>query len=259
MKDLYQRLRVDERSDVEAIRSAIASCRDRKVAVAAKHILLVPKRKRVYDRYHQLLSTIGRLRWELSVPQSMEWESLECQDFDPKDPYDLADILNIDESLDQASDTPSHRRLRRGVYLDLNVRNIAVASIWFLVVGMLSITAAIMLTSSNKRLPSNGNVTVHRSVATDCYVNVKNSGPQHVAIDVSSPTNGLVLTILVLDGCTTKAKVPGGKHRITYSFGNASDWDGTRFRQGKKSRKINSHNMRFAPDRVAYIRIPRDE
>ena len=84
MRDLYRRLNIEEQcGDVDDIRLAIDVCPDRKLARTAREILLVPRRRRVYDRYHQLLTTIGHLKEDLAVPKTTAWDSLGCQDFEP--------------------------------------------------------------------------------------------------------------------------------------------------------------------------------
>ena len=83
MKDLYRHIGLYAQvDDPNTLQASIADCRDPAIAVAARQILLNPKRKPVYDRNHRVLVTIGRLRERLALPSSDAWDALGNQDFD---------------------------------------------------------------------------------------------------------------------------------------------------------------------------------
>lgn len=86
MKDLYRRLHIEIASYAnhpDAIRQAIAMLEDDKAtARAASHILLVDQRKRVYDRTHKSLATIGQLRANLGLTCGEGWRASNATDFE---------------------------------------------------------------------------------------------------------------------------------------------------------------------------------
>ena len=74
-------------------------------AAAARHILLNPAWKSVYDRNHRLLATIGQLRARLALPPSDSWEELGNQDFDWRSP----EVQPLPISRDPMDDVPVAR------------------------------------------------------------------------------------------------------------------------------------------------------
>jgi hypothetical protein len=82
MRDLYQQLGVHPKAATRDIEHAIQRCDDRQVTHAARHILLEPRRRDVYDRNRERLETIGRLRANMGLQQSPLWTELATHDFD---------------------------------------------------------------------------------------------------------------------------------------------------------------------------------
>jgi len=84
MKDLYRRLGIEPYANrPDAIQRAISRQEDDKAtARAASHILLVNRRKRVYDRTHRALTGVGQLRANLGLTLGEGWLASKASDFD---------------------------------------------------------------------------------------------------------------------------------------------------------------------------------
>ena len=80
MKDLYKRLSLDPSASEEEIRYALPTA-DASTRIAAQFILLVPRRRTVYDRNHRVLTTIGQLRGRLALGLRPFWSHGHHQDF----------------------------------------------------------------------------------------------------------------------------------------------------------------------------------
>lgn len=81
MKDLYKHLGIPPTASVEQIERAVAAAPAGAVRNAARHILLSPRRRKVYDRNHRLLTTIGQLRGRLALGMRPFWSHGEHHDF----------------------------------------------------------------------------------------------------------------------------------------------------------------------------------
>jgi hypothetical protein len=85
MKDLYRRIglpaQTDDRAAIErALGSAAGG--DAGSARAARHVLLDPDRKPVYDRTRAVVMRVGQLRANLGLSRSPNWLASDCSDFD---------------------------------------------------------------------------------------------------------------------------------------------------------------------------------
>lgn len=74
MKNLYKRLKIERGAPIEKIRAAIERCSNHGVRVDAKRVLLQPASREVYDRNHELLTNIGKLRSNLGLSSSPSWD-----------------------------------------------------------------------------------------------------------------------------------------------------------------------------------------
>ena len=81
MRDLYKHLAIPPAASAEQIRAAIEAAGPGTLANAAQHVLLHPRRRPVYDRNHQLLTTIGRLRGRLALGMRPFWSHGHFHDF----------------------------------------------------------------------------------------------------------------------------------------------------------------------------------
>lgn len=262
MRDLYLHLHVDERcSKLESIHEAIADCHDADIAAAAKHILLTPKRKQVYDRNHRTLSLIGEIKAELAVPVTAQWEQVGCQDFDMEYPGDLADLLaELDEPVPVTPTTKPAPRIRGRASgtPDLGLRKILTFAIWgllacILLMGIISVSSMLL---PKRKMPQNGHVAKQSSFRERSRLDIRNPGPGHVAVDLYSMSNEPMLTVLVHEGMETRVNVPEGKHRLEFSIGNATDWNGRRFRPSKKFRRLRPVEIHFRTDGRSSLTIP---
>ena len=264
MKDLYLRLKIDERcGDVDNIRMAIESCADADTSAAATHVLLAPKRKQFYDRYHRTLSMIGEIKAELAVPPSAAWEQLGCQDFDMEYPANLAELFADLEDLDEEVEVPKPP-LRRTHSGDIDLQTIArivfvAALAGALIIATASISSVVrkaMSSTTDKTLPRNGHVVKQASFQKRSYLDIKNPGPGHVLVDIYSMSNELLVTVLVREGLEASVGVPEGKHRLEFSIGNTSDWDDKRFRKSTNARKLKATEVEFRSNGRTRLKIP---
>ena len=262
MRDLYLHLRVDERSgELDTIREAIAQCPDAYIASAARHILLKPGRKEVYDRNHRTLSMIGEIKAELAVPSTSAWQQLGCQDFDMEYPGDLADLfaeLDGMEPAPVATRSIPRIRARASSTPDLDLRKILTFAIWGLLACVL-LVAMISMASMlpGKSMPQNGYVAKRTSFQESSRLDIRNPGPGHVAVDIYSMSNELKVTVLIHEGLETRVSVPEGKHRLEFSIGKSDDWDGRRFRASKGFRHLNPTVIQFRANERAMLNIPK--
>ena len=87
MKDLYKLLGSPEPlENPELLQLSIADCTDPTVAATARHVLLNPQRKSIYDSNYRVLTTIALLRNRLGLPQPETWDSLESIGMNPEAP-----------------------------------------------------------------------------------------------------------------------------------------------------------------------------
>jgi hypothetical protein len=80
MKDFYQRLKIAPYAEEATVRAALADA-DPPSREAAEFVLLDPKRRRIYDRDHRLLTMIGELRMHLGLNYTRFWARQEYRDF----------------------------------------------------------------------------------------------------------------------------------------------------------------------------------
>lgn len=85
MKDLYRRIglssQTDDRATIERA-LAVESITDAASVRAARHILLDPDRKAVYDRTHAVVRRVGQLRANLGLSRSPNGLMTDCGDFE---------------------------------------------------------------------------------------------------------------------------------------------------------------------------------
>lgn len=74
MKNLYKLLKVERGSSIGKIKAAIERCQNNGTKQDAKRVLLEPESRQVYDRNHELLTTIGELRSNLGLTYSPNWD-----------------------------------------------------------------------------------------------------------------------------------------------------------------------------------------
>ena len=80
MRDLYQRLGLDESSGENEIRAALPAA-DAAIREAAQFILLDRRRRAVYDRNRRVLATVGKLRARLGLNLTRFWPRARLGDF----------------------------------------------------------------------------------------------------------------------------------------------------------------------------------
>ena len=80
MRDLYQRLGLDESSGENEIRAALPAA-DAAIREAAQFILLDRRRRAVYDRNRRVLATVGKLRARLGLNLTRFWPRARFGDF----------------------------------------------------------------------------------------------------------------------------------------------------------------------------------
>lgn len=94
MKDLYHRVglasHTDDRSKIERALSSASG--DPASARAARHVLLNPDRKEVYDRTRSVLIRVGQLRANLGLSRAPHWLVSDCSDFDADPSLSISDL-----------------------------------------------------------------------------------------------------------------------------------------------------------------------
>ena len=80
MKDFYRQLNVAPYAAEQAVREALREAGP-ELRLEAEFILLEAKRRRIYDRDHRLLLTIGQLRMHMGLNYTRFWARKEYKDF----------------------------------------------------------------------------------------------------------------------------------------------------------------------------------
>lgn len=272
MKDLYQRLNIQRQSsDSEDIRMAIATCPDDRIAQAAEHILLEPKRRQYYDMHHRLLTTIGQIRANLDVPESSTWNALQVEEFDlavdhtnQHTPFaDLTDMLGDVGMMDEEATGYSGSTVVDGGPMrsgpgTVDWARFALVGIIIAVLGIVIVTFATLLSGSKAELPSHGYVKKYVDWPADCSVEIVNSSsqPGNVFVEFfNSATGQRVMSVLVREGLDTSVNIPPGNFEVRFSVGERKQWNGDGF--DKELRYINPReNVLMRKGRSATIPIP---
>lgn len=84
MKNLYKLLKVRRGVPVRKIRDAIERCQNATTKMDAKRVLLDPQSRAVYDRNHELLTTISKLRSKMGLNNSHNWSEELRREFTTK-------------------------------------------------------------------------------------------------------------------------------------------------------------------------------
>jgi len=75
MKNLYKQLKIERGAPIKKIQAAIERCNNYATSVNAKRVLLQQDSRKVYDRNHELLTTISKLRSNLGLQHSHNWSA----------------------------------------------------------------------------------------------------------------------------------------------------------------------------------------
>ncbi len=223
MKNLYSHLDLDlVTDDVNVIRRAMLACPDPETVREAKHILLHEKRKQSYDRVHDLLTVIGQLRSQLSLPPSRQWDDLGTQDFDDSNAGPFGSFTDILDDLDIGESPTTSTQLHGKDYsLFVNPKQIAIISAATAIVCILTIIVY-SIVSASKPLPVNGFVDRFDQQEPDCQLNISNNSRDHaVVVFVTETDQQDVFSVFVHAGLTTTVGVPGGSYEVRYSVGES--------------------------------------
>jgi hypothetical protein len=233
MKDLYQRLSLPSVcNDPDELRHSITTCGDEAVAEAAEYILLNEERKKIYDRQHQLLSIIGKLRSELMLPLSTDWEALGNQDFDCEDvsasPPDLMDVLD-DPTLNMATRAPRQQLQSRNYSTPVNARVVAYFGIAAGLIGLIAIIAASLMSTPQVIMPTNGHVEHFVERPADCNLRIRNPSEGHAFLEFSDYSGRRIFSVLVCEQMDATIIAPKGDYKVRCQKGSAADWNGNGF------------------------------
>src|SRR3954464_12813616 len=102
MQDLYKRLALSPTASEEEIRRALPAV-DAPTRAAVEHVLLVPRRRSIYNRNHRVLCTIGQLRGRLALGLRPFWSHGHHQDFaQPFIPTRRTDPMSVIDAAGQS-------------------------------------------------------------------------------------------------------------------------------------------------------------
>jgi len=262
MKDLYLQLEFDARTDdLEEVRQAIDECADVEIAQSARHILLNPKRKRIYDHHHRLLETIGRLRSQLMLPQSTSWQELDSDDFEHEHDGGFATHDEFEVETDpvagakpaaaESNPIPATSSGNSNWISPLKMVMMAMAAFIF---GSL-LTLFTIMKPSKTEMPDNGHLVRFVNRPTTCQFQIDNPGVEHAYVTlVNVKNNRPACSIMVRAGQTAAADVPSGTYELRYSIGKATDWNGKGFKP--QSRSIKPMQLKIHSSRIPKITIP---
>lgn len=111
MRDLYQRLAIPPEANDQEIKRAVASCQHSALRQDAEAVFAVAERRQTYDKLHDTVSDIGRLRARLGLSHGAHWQGDVANDFSL--PPDHA-ISRHEELIDRVSQAVSlYNRWRR--------------------------------------------------------------------------------------------------------------------------------------------------
>ena len=127
MKDLYKRLGVEPTTADAEIRRAVANV-DAMTRAAVEHILLVSRRRIVYDRNHRVLTTIGQLRGRLALGLRPFWSHGHHQDF--AQPFVAPQRTDPMSAMNGAGASRRHRRMSTGLLWSLLIAVVIVTVLW---------------------------------------------------------------------------------------------------------------------------------
>lgn len=257
MIDLYQRLNIERKSsDSDDIRTAIATCPDDRIAHAAEHILLEPKRRQFYDLNHQVLTTISQIRANLDIPKSPQWKALQLDDFDlvvdpasQHTPFaDLTDMLgdvgmmNEEQATYSGSTVVDGGPLRSGGSVDW--ARFSIVGVVFALIGIVVVTLASLLGGAAEELPAHGYVQRHVERDGQCEATITASEQGNVFIEFcDSGTGQCIVSVLVREGLDSVVEIPQGTYDIRFSVGERREWNGYGF--DRELRVLNTQTMVF--------------
>lgn len=252
MRDLYRNLRLDGPvDDAKLLTEAIGQCDDVETVQAAQHVLLSPNRKLVYDCNHRVLSTIGKLRARLSLPQTQRWDALGNHDFDCEissvwsDSVDLFDLDDddlfagapINEGA-AANEIPRRRPIKKlkktKTYYDPVLRKIIVGGLIFVacVAAILLLLTIIFSLRQPKTMALPAYGTVERNYdATSEKVRItfkSGNDPGYYYIELTS-AGQIELAMLLYPGQIHPEDIPAGRYDVRISVGEEEDWSGNGF------------------------------
>ena len=98
MINYYRRLALPPDAAPEQIQSEIERIEEPRLRAEAAHVLLVPRRREVYDRTYYTLLQIAELRANLGLTDTEHWDASMRHDFDAKS---RADRSLLDQLRDQ--------------------------------------------------------------------------------------------------------------------------------------------------------------
>jgi hypothetical protein len=127
MQDLYKRLALSPTASEEEIRRALPAV-DAATRAAVQFILLVPRRRSIYNRNHRVLCTIGQLRGRLALGLRPFWSHGHHQDF--AQPFVAAQRTDPMSVIDAAGHREFHRSKPELWLWIMSAIVLAVVSIW---------------------------------------------------------------------------------------------------------------------------------
>lgn len=247
MRDLYKQLKISSSSSEEIIREAINSCRNIKLCKDAETVLLNPSIKKTYDKNHNVLTDIGKLRAQLGLSHSDNWYGSAAQDFT----YDETKPLN------HYSDFK--RKLQPSVYAYVKRLLVAIfevvkslliyAFVFSALIGVVSVIVSALDTDSktdNKpepkvqiqaptpvfqepeiQLPSSGFIRRHTSLEAIAPLEIRTDVGVNYFVKVEDANTGKdILDVIIRGGDDVSLDIPLGTYIIKYATGNT--WYGYR-------------------------------
>ena len=260
MHNLYSRLGIDPAASAEQIRQAISVCTNVSLREDAQEVLLIPDRRRAYDRIHFVLEDIGYLRACLGLNHADNWQGPEAINYtqDSIKPYSkyeglLRKVKAVNRRIKVTNST-------KGLFAGL-FRLVAVLAFFAGVIWVLDVSDDVSTSNQRDRsgrsnpdsatfnkpalvapsqptfnkpalpLPWNGAIRNHTSVGRLAPLEIKTSLGSNYLVkleDVSSEQN--VIDVFVHGGNTVKIKVPLGSYLIKYASGEI--WYGYQYNFG---------------------------
>lgn len=261
MHNLYSRLGIDPAASAEQIRQAISVCTNVSLREDAQEVLLIPDRRRAYDRIHFVLEDIGYLRACLGLNHADNWQGPEAINYtqDSIKPYSkYEELLRKVKAVNRRIKvTNSTKGLFAGLF-----RLVAVLAFFAGVIWVLDVSDDVSTSNQRDRsggsnpdsapnkpafvvvapsqptfnkpalpLPWNGAIRNHTSADRLAPLEIKTSLGSNYLVkleDVSSEQN--VIDVFVHGGNTIEIKVPLGSYLIKYASGET--WYGYQYNFG---------------------------
>lgn len=257
MRDLYARLGVEPKASVQEIRNARANCSNSSLNADVNAVLLVPSRRKHYDRVHATLKDIGSLRTHLGLNHSDNWQGSEADDFstDPIHAPSLhSELMKKINHLNKKSKTDamidSIKAFVRGVYC---LGGIALF-VWIVVIWDDSAKTSSSSNTSYSApkqpvskipatvtkpkplkfdhpsllVPASGTIRRHTTVYGIAPLEIKTSSGSNYLVKLEDISTGInILDVFIRGGSTVNIEVPLGTYRLKYAAGQT--WYGYKY------------------------------